>query len=77
MENNIGERVAVLEAKIHTVLDELAATQDSQANILTELHGINDSLTKYKGFVGGVAFVVTSIITFLSFAKEWVLTHLK
>jgi hypothetical protein len=45
--------------------------------VLSQLTTINDSLIKYKGFVGGIAFVATSIITFVSFAKEWVLAHLK
>ena len=67
--DTIAERVAVLESKVHTVLE-------SQELIINELKAVNESLTKYKGFVGGIAFVLTSFITFLSFAKEWVISHL-
>ncbi len=70
MENSLPERVAVLESKMDIV-------EYNQTLILKELKEINESLTKYKGFVGGVAFVATSIATFLSFAKDWVLAHLK
>lgn len=70
MENNIAERVAVLEAEVKII-------KEHNLLVLTQLATINDSLIKYKGFIGGIAFVATSVITFLSFAKEWVLTHLK
>lgn len=64
------ERIAVLEAKVQEIRD------DHQA-ILEQLKEINGSLIKYKGFVGGVAFVFTSIVTFISLGKEWLIAHLK
>lgn len=69
-ESTVLERIAVLEAKVQEIRD------DHQA-ILSQLKEINSSLIKYKGFIGGVAFVFTSVVTFLTFAKEWVLAHLK
>lgn len=70
MEITATERIAVLESKVETV-------EENQRLILTELKAVNESLTKYKGFIGGIAFVATSVITFVSIAKEWLITHLK
>ena len=69
-ESTVLERIAVLEAKVQEIRD------DHQA-ILSQLKEINGSLIKYKGFVGGVAFVFTSVVTFISMGKEWLLAHLK
>lgn len=70
MELSLAERVAVLEEKIENV-------ETTQEAILKKQQEILDSLTKYKGFVGGIAFVFSCAVTFLSFAKDWVLQHLK
>lgn len=63
---DIGERVAVLEAK-------LAALDDIQA----ELKAIHDEMTRYKGFLGGCTFLITCLGTFLMFGKDWLLSHWK
>jgi hypothetical protein len=70
MDMSIAERVAVLEAEVKII-------KEHNLLVLSQLTTINDSLIKYKGFVGGIAFVATSIVTFVSFAKEWVIAHLK
>lgn len=69
-ENTIVERIAVLESQMREFREEYT-------DILKQLKEINSSLTKYKGFVGGVAFVFTSVVTFISMGKEWLLAHIK
>lgn len=64
------ERVAVLEEKVEKI-------EENQELMLTKQQEILDSLTKYKGFIGGIAFVASCVVTALSFAKEWVINHLK
>lgn len=48
-----------------------------QDEILNAVQTINNNLSRYKGFVGGVAFVMSAVVTFITFAKEWVISHLK
>ena len=69
-DTTILERIAVLESQMKEFRIE-------HTDILNQLKEINASLTKYKGFVGGVAFVFTSVVTFISMGKEWLLQHLK
>lgn len=64
------ERIAVVEAKLEIF-------EQSQKAILTQLEELNRNMTRYKGFVGGVTFIVSAIWAFLTFAKDWVLAHLK
>lgn len=58
--DNLNERVAVLEAKLSSV-------EESNAAILAQLQKISTELTRYKGFIGGVVFVVSGVITLLGF----------
>jgi len=69
-EFSLVERVAVLEAKVENV-------EENQKLMLLKQQEILENLTKYKGFIGGIAFVASCLITALSFAKEWVINHLK
>jgi len=49
-----ADRVVTLEVRV----DEL---QDDLKEILKELKEVNTQLTKYKGFIGGIAFVISSL----------------
>lgn len=69
-DTSLVERVAVLEAKMENV-------EENQKLLLQKQEEILQSLTRYKGFIGGIAFLASCIVTALSFAKEWVLQHLK
>ena len=44
------ERLAIIEAKVEDL-------EDSHKELLKLMHEIKDEMTKYKGFLGGVAFV--------------------
>lgn len=57
------ERIDRLEAKI----DEILKRQGK----------MEQELSKYKGFIGGISFVVSCVIVFMTFGKDWLLSHWK
>lgn len=63
------ERIAVLEAEVETL-------KDNQKEILRCMHEIKDEMTRYKGFLGGLAFLASGIGIFLTLFKEWIIKHL-
>lgn len=62
------ERIAVLEA-------EVRGLKDDQQEILVCMHAIKDEMTRYKGFLGGVAFIASGIGIFLTVFKDWLFKH--
>jgi len=69
MSDNHIERIAVLETKV----DDL---QDNHEELLKLMHEIKDEMTRYKGFLGGIAFIASGIGIFLTLFKDWLLKHL-
>lgn len=63
------ERIAVLEA-------EVKGLKEDQAEILKLMHEVKDEMTRYKGFLGGVAFIASGVGIFLTLFKDWILKHL-
>lgn len=63
------ERIAVLES-------EVAMLKDDQKEILKCMHDIRDEMTRYKGFLGGVAFLISGIGIFISLFKDWIYKHI-
>lgn len=70
MEQSLVERLAVLEAKVETF-------QKSQEDILAEVKSINSTLGRYKGFFGGIIFVVSALWAFIDLTKGWLVNHIK
>ena len=64
-EVRLAERVAVLE-------EQQRQQAESNAKILGEIREIRSELTRYKGFIGGVSFVFSCIVVFLSIFKGWI-----
>jgi hypothetical protein len=62
------ERMAVLETKVDTL-------EDNHKELLKLMHEIKDEMTKYKGFLGGLAFLASGIGIFLTVFKDWILKH--
>jgi hypothetical protein len=62
------ERIAVLEAEVRSL-------KDDQQEILTCMHSIKDEMTRYKGFLGGIAFLASGVGIFLTLFKDWLLKH--
>ena len=63
------ERIAVLEA-------EMKAVKDDQEKILKSLDEIHSEMVRYKGFLGGVAFIASGIGIFFTLFKEWIFKHM-
>jgi hypothetical protein len=67
--SDMNERLAIIETKV----------EDLEANhkeLLKLMHEVKDEMTRYKGFLGGVAFIASGIGIFLTLFKDWILKHL-
>lgn len=62
------ERTAVLETKV-------TALEDNHAEMLKIMHEIKDEMTRYKGFLGGVAFLISCFGVAMTVFKEWIFKH--
>jgi len=67
--SDMNERIAVLEA-------EVKGLKEDQQEILICMHSIKDEMTRYKGFLGGVAFIASGVGIFLTLFKDWIIKHL-
>ena len=65
----MNERIAIIETKV----EDLEANHKELLNLM---HEIKDEMTRYKGFLGGVAFIASGIGIFLTLFKDWILKHL-
>lgn len=63
------ERIAVLESEVKEL-------KSDQQEILACMHAIKDEMTRYKGFLGGVAFIASGVGIFLTLFKDWIIKHL-
>jgi uncharacterized membrane protein YjjP (DUF1212 family) len=63
------ERIAIVETKVENL-------EDQHKELLKLLHEIKDEMTRYKGFLGGVAFLVSCLVVAVSIFKEWILKHI-
>jgi hypothetical protein len=63
------ERIAIVETKVDTL-------EDNHKELLRLMHEIKDEMTRYKGFLGGVAFLVSCLVVAVSIFKEWILKHI-
>lgn len=67
MTDNV-ERIAVLEAEVRIL-------KSDQQEILACMHSIKDEMTRYKGFLGGIAFLASGVGIFLTLFKDWLFKH--
>jgi len=63
------ERIAVLEAEVNTL-------KSNQDKILSCMEDIKGEMTRYKGFLGGIAFLSSGIVIFITIFKDWVFKHI-
>lgn len=63
------ERLAVIESKVETL-------EDNHKELLKLMHEIKDEMTRYKGFLGGIAFLTSGVVVFLTLFKDWLAKHL-
>ena len=64
-----NERIAILETRVNSL-------QDNHDEMLKLMHDIKDEMTRYKGFLGGIAFIASGIGIFLTLFKDWLIKHL-
>ncbi len=57
IKGEIGERVARLES----LVEQLHEDYEDQREVLER---ISNELTRYKGFIGGIMFIVSAVFTF-------------
>lgn len=63
------ERIAVLEA-------EVKALKEEQDKVLAVVQEIHSEMIRYKGFLGGIAFLTSGVIVFITLFKEWIIKHI-
>ena len=63
------ERIAVLEAEVKGLKQE-------QDKILLCVQDIHAEMIRYKGFLGGVAFIASGVGIFITLFKDWIIKHL-
>lgn len=64
-----NERLAVAEA-------EIEALKGGQKEMLQCMHELKDEMTRYKGFIGGVAFLTSCLAVAAGIFREWISKHL-
>jgi hypothetical protein len=62
------ERLAVMESKVETL-------EDNHKELLKLMHEVKDEMTRYKGFLGGIAFLTSGVVVFLTIFKDWLSKH--
>jgi hypothetical protein len=62
------ERIAVVESKVESL-------EDSHKELLRLMHEVKDEMTRYKGFLGGIAFLASGVGIFLTLFKDWIWKH--
>lgn len=63
------ERIAIVETKVDSL-------EEKHKELLKLMHEIKDEMTRYKGFLGGIAFLVSCLVVAVSIFKEWILRHI-
>jgi hypothetical protein len=67
--SDMNERLAVIETKVEDL-------EQNHKELLKLMHEVKDEMTRYKGFLGGVAFIASGIGIFLTLFKDWLIKHL-
>lgn len=73
MSTQLNERLAIVETQIHQILEEGERREALQSAVLTkieqvqtQLTNLNNDISRYKGFVGGIAFILSCMGVFLT-----------
>ena len=64
------ERTLILEHDVNEL-------KSNQEKIIEMLQGVKDEMTKYKGFLGGIAFITSGLLVFVTLLKDWFFNHWK
>jgi dihydrofolate reductase len=63
------ERMVIIETKVEDL-------EENHKEMLKIMHEIKDEMTRYKGFLGGIAFIAGGVGIFLTLFKDWIIKHL-
>jgi chromosome segregation ATPase len=63
--NSSDERIAVLEANLNQIMQEQHEEKERLEEVQKCLDSIKMELTRYKGFIGGVMFLLSAVFTFI------------
>lgn len=66
--SEMNERLAIIETKVEDL-------EDNHKELLKLMHEIKDEMTRYKGFLGGIAFLASGVGIFLTLFKDWIFKH--
>lgn len=58
---NISERLAVMESRVEDIADAAQRREEKQDEILEAINAIQSELARYKGFIGGVFFILSGM----------------
>lgn len=75
-EMSVFERVVVAETRLEELLNDQKDLKTSQREILLALASISAELTRYKGFLGGVAFLLSAMWAAILLFKDSILAPL-
>jgi len=62
------ERLIIIETKVEDL-------EGSHKELLKLMHEVKDEMTRYKGFLGGIAFLASGVGIFLTLFKDWIFKH--
>lgn len=62
------ERIIIVETKVEDL-------EENHKELLKLMHEIKDEMTRYKGFLGGIAFLASGVGIFLTLFKDWIWKH--
>jgi len=63
------ERLVIVETEIETL-------KENHKEMLKVMHEIKDEMTRYKGFLGGIAFLVSCLGVAFGLFKDWIIKHI-
>ena len=62
------ERLIVIETKVEDL-------ETNHKELLKLMHEVKNEMTRYKGFLGGIAFLASGVGIFLTLFKDWIIKH--
>lgn len=68
IERTIGERLSVVEEQVSEIKISQEKENQDIAKLLESVKELQNQLEKYKGFLGGIVFVVMCVVSFI---KTW------
>jgi hypothetical protein len=70
------ERAAALERQVAVLEKQRDEDKDVRDEILAKVTLIEHEMTRYRGFLGGVAFLGACFVTAATLFKDWLMDHL-